>query len=51
MEQLGKFKDDCGGPLESVITQLNNKITSLEKQVAVRNKSSELVLTEVKALF
>ena len=51
IEQLGKFKDECSGPFQSAITQLSNKITSLEKEVAANNNLAGLVLIEVKALF
>jgi hypothetical protein len=50
IEQLGKFKDECGG-LQSFITQLTNKITSLEKEVAANKNIAGLVLIQLKKLF
>ena len=51
MDGLGKFKQECGGPFLAVITELNKKISALEKQVAANNRVADLVLIEVKALF
>ena len=51
MDGLGKYKEECGGPFLAVITDLNKKISALEKQVAANNRVADLVLIEVKALF
>jgi hypothetical protein len=34
---LGKFKEECGDAFIAVITQLNKKISDLEKEVEKNN--------------
>ncbi len=51
MDGLGKYKEECGGPFLAGITELNKKISALEKEVAANNRVADLVLIEVKALF
>jgi hypothetical protein len=51
IEQLGNFKQDCSGPIYSVITQLSDKIIYLEKEVAANSKIADLVLNDVRSLI
>ena len=51
IDALGKFKEECGGAFNAVITQLNKKISVLSEEVAANQRIADMVLIEVKALF